>query len=91
MARSQLARTQKSSFGRESLVLLDPDAVALDSLDPQDSDIAKLLSNAWQCQAYHLAFGSRLRGTGGGLWLAFPGLSWKIDEHRALKSSGRRS
>ncbi|CAK8990016.1 unnamed protein product, partial [Durusdinium trenchii] len=43
-------RSQKAIFGPESLVILDPDAAHLELLDPQDADVAKLLSNVWQCQ-----------------------------------------
>lgn len=42
--------TLKRSFGPESLILLDPDAAFLEASDPSDSDVAKLLSNVWQCQ-----------------------------------------
>ncbi|CAK9051571.1 unnamed protein product, partial [Durusdinium trenchii] len=42
--------SQKAIFGPESLVILDPDAAHLELLDPQDADVAKLLSNVWQCQ-----------------------------------------
>jgi len=48
-AASTLNRSSKT-FGPESLILLDPDAAFLEALDPQDSDVAKLLSNVWQCQ-----------------------------------------
>ena len=30
-------------------------AAFLEALDPQDSDVAKLLSNVWQCQVRHLS------------------------------------
>ena len=48
-AASTLNRSS-NTFGPESLILLDPDAAFLEASDPLDSDVAKLLSNVWQCQ-----------------------------------------
>lgn len=47
---AQMAATLHRAFGKESLILLDPDAAFLEASDPSDSDVAKLLSNVWQCQ-----------------------------------------